>query len=76
MIIQIWIYEHYKWKQYEVMGEVFHSETKEIMILYKPLYNSSEFWENALWVRPKNDFFDMVNIDGKKIPRFRFISSL
>lgn len=76
MIIQIWIYEHYKWKQYEVMGEVFHSETKEIMILYKPLYNSSEFWENTLWVRPKNDFFDMVGIDGKKIPRFRFISSL
>lgn len=76
MKIQIWIYEHYKWKQYEVMGEAFDSENLWKMVVYKALYTSSEFWENALWVRPKNDFFDMVDIDEKKIPRFRFISSL
>jgi hypothetical protein len=70
MKVQPWIYEHYKGKQYEVIGEVFHSETRESMVLYKVLYNSPEFWENTLWIRPKDNFFEILNMSWKKCQDF------
>ncbi len=66
-------YEHYKGKQYEVIGLARHSETLEELVIYKALYNSKEFGNNALWVRPKSMFLENVNIDGGKILRFRWI---
>lgn len=66
-------YTHYKGKQYEVIGLARHSETLEELVIYKALYNSEEFGDNSLWARPKSMFFESVNIDGKEIPRFRYI---
>ncbi len=67
------IYEHYKGKQYEVIGLARHSETLEELAIYKALYNSEEFGNNALWARSKSMFFESVNIDGKEIPRFKCV---
>lgn len=64
------IYQHYKGKQYRVIGEVKHSETLEDLVLYEPLYDSI----SKYWVRPKKMFEEEVEIDGKKTPRFKFIS--
>ena len=66
-------YKHYKGKEYEVTGFVRHSETLEKLVIYKALYNSKEFGNNALWVRPEKMFFETVNIDGKETPRFKYI---
>ncbi|MFC1701003.1 DUF1653 domain-containing protein [Patescibacteria group bacterium] len=66
-------YEHYKGKQYEVIGLARHSETLEELVIYKALYDSKEFGNNALWARPKSMFLETVNIEDKEIPRFRFI---
>jgi len=66
-------YEHYKGKQYEVICLVRHSETLEELVIYKALYDSEEFGNNSLWARPKKMFSEMVNINGKEIPRFRYI---
>ncbi len=66
-------YQHYKGKQYEVIGFARHSETLEELVIYKALYDSEEFGSNALWVRPKSMFFETVNIDGQELPRFRYI---
>lgn len=66
-------YEHYKGKPYEVIGLARHSETLEELVVYKALYDSDEFGKNALWARPKNMFFEMVNIEGREIPRFRYV---
>ena len=41
-------YQHYKGKMYEVIGLARHSETLEEMVVYKALYDSSEFGMNAL----------------------------
>ena len=73
MEIKLGKYEHYKGKQYEVIGIAKHSETLGDSVIYKALYDSEEFGDNALWARPKDSFLETVNIDGKEIPRFKFI---
>ncbi len=58
---------------YEVIGLARHSETLEELILYKALYDSNDFGKNALLVRPKKMFLEIINRDGGEIPRFEFI---
>lgn len=59
------IYRHYKGGEYQVLDVVRHSESLEPMVLYRPLYN-----ETGSWVRPFSMFFEAVEVDGKKVPRF------
>jgi hypothetical protein len=66
------IYQHFKGNKYEVIDVVRHSETLEEMVLYKPLYKNKEF-PNQLWVRPLKMFTEIVEKDGKKIPRFKLL---
>jgi hypothetical protein len=66
------IYQHYKGNRYKVIDVVRHSETTEEMVLYKPLYLSKDF-PNQMWVRPLKMFLGNVDLDGKKIPRFKLI---
>ena len=59
-------YRHYKGNEYEVIGMAQHSETREAMVVYRPLYG-----EGGLWVRPAAMFAEDVVIDGKTLPRFQ-----
>ena len=68
-------YQHYTGNFYEAIGIANHSETLEKLVIYRALYNSKEFGENALWVRPFSMFLEKVEINGKKIPRFKYIKS-
>lgn len=72
--IQLGIYRHYKGKEYEVLGVAHHSETLEDLVVYRALYKSEDFGENALWVRPLTMFNESVQVEGKAVPRFQFIS--
>jgi len=67
------IYRHYKGKYYLVIGVGRHSETLEEMVVYMALYEHPEFGRNALWIRPKQMFTEMVEVDGKKVPRFQYV---
>lgn len=62
------IYEHYKGNRYEVIDTVRHSETEELMVLYRTMYGDEE-----LWVRPYTMFFEEVEVNGKLTPRFEFV---
>ena len=66
--LQLGKYEHYKGNRYEVLGVAKHSETLEELVVYRALYG-----EHGLWVRPLEMFLETVEIEGKKIPRFKFI---
>ena len=65
------IYEHYKGNKYQVIDTVKHSETEELMVLYRTMYG-----EKDLWVRPFDMFFEDVIIDEKIIPRFKYIGKV
>ncbi len=58
-------YRHCKGGEYEVIGVARHSESLEVVVVYRPLYNAS-----GLWVRPYEMFVGTVEIDGKIMPRF------
>jgi cyclomaltodextrinase / maltogenic alpha-amylase / neopullulanase len=58
-------YRHYKGNDYEVMGLVHHSETLEVLVLYRALYG-----EGGLWVRPLQMFLETVDVGGKRVRRF------
>ena len=66
------IYEHYKAKRYEVIGVATHTETQELMVVYKALYNG-DFPDGALWVRPLTMFQESVTVNGQSVPRFKFV---
>jgi len=67
------IYQHFKGNIYEVVGVALHSETMEELVIYRSLYDSEKFGKNTLWARPKVMFFETVTVDGKKVPRFKYI---
>ncbi len=62
------IYEHYKGNRYEVIDTLRHSETEELMVLYRALYG-----DEGLWARPYTMFFQEVEVNGKLIPRFKYV---
>jgi len=74
-MIKLGKYKHYKnEKMYEVIGVGHHSETLEELVIYRALYDSPEFGKKAVWARPKDMFFDTIVVEGKEIPRFKFVS--
>ncbi len=58
---------------YEVLGVANHSETLEPLVIYRALYTSSDFGENALWARPLAMFLEEVEVNGVKQARFTYL---
>lgn len=69
MTLQAGTYRHYKGGEYEVQGVARHSETEELLVVYRPLYG-----EGKLWVRPLAMFEEAVEWQGETLPRFELIS--
>ncbi|PWU23254.1 DUF1653 domain-containing protein [Candidatus Cerribacteria bacterium 'Amazon FNV 2010 28 9'] len=64
-------YQHSKTGNlYRVIGIAKHSETLEDLVVYGCLYDNQK---SKLWVRPVRMFLEEVEIEGKKVPRFKFI---
>lgn len=58
-------FRHYKGGLYEYICEARHSETGELYVVYRPLYNDS-----GVWIRPKTMFMEEIEINGVKTQRF------
>lgn len=64
-------YRHYKGNEYEVLGVARHSETDELLVVYRPLYG-----EGGLWVRPLAMFLETVTVNGEPVPRFAHLGPM
>ncbi len=62
------IYRHFKGKEYELIDIATHSETLEPMVVYRALYG-----DHALWVRPLGMWEEIVEWDGRSVPRFAYV---
>ena len=62
-------YRHYKGKDYEVAFLARHSETEDVLVVYRPLYGAGEWW-----VRPFDMFVEKVEVEpGLWRSRFEFV---
>ena len=72
------VYRHFKGNYYFVENVGYDSETKERMVIYKPLYEREDGKE--IWVRRETMFLEEIperqdNITGQKI-RFELVEDL
>lgn len=78
------IYEHYKStpedrKLYQVLFLTHDEATLEVLVHYVPLYHQHD--DRVLkdgiagWTRTLTNFTDEVELNGKKVPRFRLVNS-
>ncbi len=67
-------FEHYKGQKYKIIEIGRHSETLQLQVVYQSLYDSAEFGDYAIWIRPLEMFLETVVIDGQEVPRFHMIS--
>lgn len=72
--IKIGKYIHFKGSIIEVIGVALHSETQEEMVVYLHPDPVKGLTANTMWVRPVDMFLENVIIDGKSIPRFKYIN--
>lgn len=62
-------YRHYKGQDYQVISLARHSETEELLVVYKLLYGDFSFW-----VRPHAMFTSTVTQpNGTVTPRFAYV---
>lgn len=61
-------YRHFKGGQYEVLGLATHSETRELLVVYRALYG-----QGGLWVRPAAMWNERVCREGYDGPRFVYV---
>lgn len=73
MNIRIGKYRHYKGNEYQIIGIGRNSDTFEKMVVYQGLYNSDEFGDKPIWVRPVSEFVESVEVDGQQIQRFTYL---
>lgn len=72
------VYRHFKGNYYFVENVAYDSETKERMVVYKPLYKRED--GRSIWVRPEKMFLEEIperpdNITGQKV-RFELVEDI
>ena len=72
------VYRHFKGNYYFVENIAYDSETKERMVVYKPLYERED--NRNIWVRPEKMFLEEIpkrndNITGQKV-RFELVNDI
>ena len=72
------VYRHFKGNYYFVEDIAYDSETKERMVIYKPLYERED--GRKIWVRPEEMFLEEIperpdNITGQKV-RFKLVKNI
>lgn len=57
------LYRHYKGGLYEMVGPATLESDLSAMIVYRAA-------DGALWIRPRDIFFEQVEFGGRLVPRF------
>ena len=62
------IYRHFKGNLYEVLNIALHSETKQVLVIYRSVEKSG-----VVWARPAEMWNDEVDFEGEKVKRFALV---
>jgi hypothetical protein len=61
------MYRHYKGDDYKVLDLALNSNDDEWMVVYEPIYDEPVA---HLFTRPLSEWHEMVEWEGKMVPRF------
>lgn len=61
-------YRHFKGNEYEVIDIAEHTESGEILVIYKGLYG-----DGKVWARPAVMWDEEVLYEGERVKRFAYI---
>lgn len=61
------MYKHYKGGVYEVLHLAKHTETEELMVIYRSL---TDYKSPEVWARPLGMFTESIETDNMKMLRF------
>lgn len=65
------IYQHYRGDLYQVIGIARDEATHDEVVVYYHL--SGDF---GMWTRKRAVFEETIEVNGKQVPRFKFVQSL
>lgn len=79
MISIIGKYRHFRNRQlYQVIGVALDTVTRDKVVLYNALYDcpelTEEYGDNPIFTRPYDEFFENVEHEGNRVPRFELIN--
>lgn len=65
------IYEHYKGHHYRVITiATFSEDIDQQFVIYEALYPNPV---SQIWARPISQFLESIEVNGKVLPRFKYI---
>lgn len=72
------IYEHFKStseepRKYQVLYVAKNPDSGEIVMVYQPLYTTSELPDLPILWRSLENFAQEVELEGQTVPRFRYV---
>ncbi len=71
--LKLGIYQHFRGGKVKVLHIANHSETLEKFVVYEALYECRTYGTGSMWIRPLKMFTEDVVVDGKKVPRFKYV---
>lgn len=69
-MLRLGLYQHFKGAYYEVLGLATHTETEELLVLYR---ERGSTLDDPRWARPVAMFNEMVRVGHKSVPRFKYV---
>jgi hypothetical protein len=63
------LYRHFKGGEYELLSVARHSETEELLAVYRSVED-----RDTIWVRPLEMFTELVEYADTELPRFEPVS--
>lgn len=74
------VYEHFTGNLYQVdgfghlvLGDGDQENVGEHVVVYHALFTSPRYGEQAVWIRPVENFTEEITIDGRTVQRFRYV---
>jgi hypothetical protein len=69
------IYRHYKGRDYQIIAVGrSHNDPEVFLVTYLPLNPYPGYPKGTQWVRKVKEFLEEVEIEGKKVPRFKLVT--
>lgn len=79
-MVRMGMHAHFTGHLYEVtgtghlvLGQGTDEQVGSEVVVYHALFHSPAYGDRHTWVRPVDNFLEEVEVDGRRVPRFRFV---